>query len=1114
MPRSVTSLFIAPFMLFSAAILSTEAVGEDPAAKKDVPSEARIRELVSQLGADDFPTREAAVKQLRTIGEQLLFKPELRDVEDLSNLDRFHDCFIVPLDNARKSDDIEVRQRARKLFSEFSPEHPIGRGPDGWALSAIYRLIHDVPKPLSYQDFKNRGIRRPPLTAREQREIDRKRRLLHEKFARMRIRKMAIDNPERTASLILAEELDVPLQVALMNVWPDDYPLDEAIRLLKRFDMGVFRYGAGMMNQIRRWAREDADAARQWAESLESRNHRNIAVSLIIPALAEQDLKRAEQEISKLRDQRLRDIARTTLVEVLERRGIIAKPVLIDSIKNSELRSMAQAASVRVLAKTDHRAAMKAMENLDVPRVPWRCFGPIAKRWYSVDPQGCLAYIERIEHDSTHDQWIGATGITRRAQDIDDVKELPLRKASFRKQVVISIAHEISKTDAPSALKLISEYSGVDQRSSEFGRGYSLGPILQNWAKEDPLNALGWLTSHPGYVQRFPVVAERLVREWARRQPLRACRWIVSRRDSEASLRNFKGFAEAVMATRIAEATSTENEVRSYRRKIWIMLKRTNLIGLLRRLCKELKRKPKSRTLGVEVLEDRILLTGEVFKSLADDDNDKPFFVMAVEGVTGTIWLKNQQATTESPGPTNPVTFTNPGSYTIDFKIRPMTVGDHVTVAETYVHDSAQPTFNLHTAKYEVDELNIRGSDPSLTVTNGKFINTGATRLGGISPVGEAIKGSLILQVMGTEFEVVSDDDGDIYVRDGQLAVQTGTTLTTNGSDVRVAITGSGEFIVDGGIVSAAGDGDSGDIIVGTGGWGYADFGGATTQVTSAFGVIGEDVWGQVAVHDGATWQQTLKLLVGVADAEEPEANPYGVLSVSTGGHVDSKLGALVEVGDVFIINESSTWDIEKGLVIRDAGFVDVSQQGHLNVKSGTAEGYLFVGSDPPAPDPDDPFPAPPEPSAPGNPVLSINAGGVVTVENDGSSTMAGNVVISERGTVEVAGTSSTLQTEAVVVQHENAQLRVMDSGLVKTVNAAEKIEVKAGTVTVDSAGEIQADGALEVTETGTMIISGSAAAPGKVTSKSGLVDGTDARVEVRGTGSQWGFPLAHSALN
>lgn len=598
MPRSQTSLFIAPLMVFSAAILSTVAAGENPAAKKDVPGESRIHELISQLGAGDFPTREAAVKQLRTMGEQLLFEPELRDVEDLSNLNRFHDCFIVPLDEARKSDDIEVRQRARKLFSEFSPEHPIGKGPDGWALSAIYRLIHDVPKPLSYQDFKKRGIRRPPLTTREQREIDRKRRLLHEKFARMRIRKMAIDNPERTASLIMAGELKVtyrpsalaivltewaqhdfeaalnfaldferqfgrdqsiPLHAALMNVWPDNYPLDEAIRSLKRFDMGALDYSTGMMNQIRRWAREDTDSARQWAESLKSPSHRSTAVGLIVRTLGEQDLKRAEQEILKLRDPILSDIARSEFVAMLERQGRIAKSEFIDSIKNSELRSIAQAASVRLLAKTDHRAAMKALENIDDPRVSWRCCGAIAKRWYSVDPRGCLAYIEQIEHDGTHDQWVRSTGMTLVCRDIDAVKNLPLRKASSRKRVVILIAQQISKNDAPSALKLISEYSGVDQRDSEFGRGYSLGPILKNWVKNDPRNALKWLAAHPGYVQRFPYLAEALVGQWASQQPLEACAWIVSRRSSQETFGNFKAFAEAMMSMRVVESMSTEN---------------------------------------------------------------------------------------------------------------------------------------------------------------------------------------------------------------------------------------------------------------------------------------------------------------------------------------------------------------------------------------------------------------------------------------------------------------------------------------------------------------------------------------------------------------------------
>lgn len=53
MPQSIYFPLLAAFVtLFVSAV----ATGEDPAAKKDVPSEAQIRDLVSHLRSDDFAT--------------------------------------------------------------------------------------------------------------------------------------------------------------------------------------------------------------------------------------------------------------------------------------------------------------------------------------------------------------------------------------------------------------------------------------------------------------------------------------------------------------------------------------------------------------------------------------------------------------------------------------------------------------------------------------------------------------------------------------------------------------------------------------------------------------------------------------------------------------------------------------------------------------------------------------------------------------------------------------------------------------------------------------------------------------------------------------------------
>jgi len=97
MPRSKTSLFIAPFMMFSAAILSTVATGEDTVATEDVSREARIRELVSQLGSDDFAARESATQSLLEAGP----------------------AAFQAVKSAQSNKDPEIRNRAKLLHAQI-----------------------------------------------------------------------------------------------------------------------------------------------------------------------------------------------------------------------------------------------------------------------------------------------------------------------------------------------------------------------------------------------------------------------------------------------------------------------------------------------------------------------------------------------------------------------------------------------------------------------------------------------------------------------------------------------------------------------------------------------------------------------------------------------------------------------------------------------------------------------------------------------------------------------------------------------------------------------------------------------------------------------------------
>lgn len=83
-------LFTTAFLI---PVLPGFATGEESAGKKDAPSEAQLRELISQLGSDDFATRESATKRLTEAGANA----------------------FGALDAAKQSDESEVRRRAEMI---------------------------------------------------------------------------------------------------------------------------------------------------------------------------------------------------------------------------------------------------------------------------------------------------------------------------------------------------------------------------------------------------------------------------------------------------------------------------------------------------------------------------------------------------------------------------------------------------------------------------------------------------------------------------------------------------------------------------------------------------------------------------------------------------------------------------------------------------------------------------------------------------------------------------------------------------------------------------------------------------------------------------------------
>ncbi len=115
MRLSVLLSLILCWLSLLNALVGAAAGGEKDPVANDPKLRLQVEALVAQLGAESFDEREAAEKKLYKLGDRLLFEPKLDDKTNLSVLEQFHNCFILPLHTAREHKNLELRQRANKI---------------------------------------------------------------------------------------------------------------------------------------------------------------------------------------------------------------------------------------------------------------------------------------------------------------------------------------------------------------------------------------------------------------------------------------------------------------------------------------------------------------------------------------------------------------------------------------------------------------------------------------------------------------------------------------------------------------------------------------------------------------------------------------------------------------------------------------------------------------------------------------------------------------------------------------------------------------------------------------------------------------------------------------
>jgi len=565
MCRSTT---IGPFLaalLF--AVLVGFAAGEESAAKKDMPDQARTRELISQLGAEQFSTREAAAERLRILGDKLLFEPEFGEGQGLGALERFHKSFILPLYAARQHKNLEVRQRVNAIFNEYAFDRPMGGGASGWALYAAYRLRSKIPQPLTHNEERlaRKGLDGEELLRFEY--LNKYRGVVHGELQRLAIRNMARENPRDTAVALRANRLvwrslgptprlDLVIDVwakqdfeaalsyfldvqrkrgycaetqrafpVLIEAWPKDRTIKEAAAWVEKFP-GQRLAANFPYDVMRRLIKEDLEQALRLAANLQWKEQRKGMHNMIIQEVAKTDLKKAEELIEAIDDPDLRKQKRAILILEKLRR---CEPV-DDSVFESygeESADNFRSWRVKYLAEKDPVAASKLVTSPKSWIKQHNLAAAVARNWAPEDAGACATWARTLEDERVRARAMVEVSVVLADSDVEAATKLleTVREQRNRRTGYLRIITRVAEKDASKAQRLCEKFFGPK----------TILPMsaVAVWAARDPRAAAEWCDDTADRPDHRFLLSRLLADTWAATDPLAACRWLLSIRDDE-----------------------------------------------------------------------------------------------------------------------------------------------------------------------------------------------------------------------------------------------------------------------------------------------------------------------------------------------------------------------------------------------------------------------------------------------------------------------------------------------------------------------------------------------------------------------------------------------------
>ncbi|MCH7725699.1 MAG: hypothetical protein IH991_04355 [Planctomycetes bacterium] len=565
------------------------AAEKDPVAN-DPKLRSQVEALIAQLGAESFDERQAAENKLRALGDRLLFEPELGDHTHLRAVEQFHNCFILPLHAAREHKNLEISQRAKKVFADFSPDRPIGPGLSGWALYGIHRLMPSLPPVLTSSEelAKMRGKRQWDVS--RIRSDNGYRKTLRREWDRLRLLNMARDNPQATAEWVLqAQTLENVFRFEsvlgvwlrqdfntafawwrklpevyprfhqrlhpitfdkVIEAWPKDEPIKEAAEWLSKLSPSATdseRWAVNPACEVgKRWGAEDPQAAIDWANRLKVSRVRQAAVGWIVRVAAHSDVQAAKQLVAKLHNLADRDYARGTLVEVIaitESRmdeNVLAAMESREKLQRS--RRWIKYVLLQQLAEKDPKAASKVVTKFESRGSGWNLHTRTARNWCRKDFEAALAWARSLP-DQPRSRCIFYIAVELSETDpsaaLKVVEELRGYDHEFGKA---AIAMRLCKTDGHAAARMIEEMNHRYFATSQNRRRQ----IASIWTQHSPQAAAKWV-SHRNDQEAVVNLPKYVTVQWTTSDPISACQWAVTLKSKESRAFALLGIAAGLL---------------------------------------------------------------------------------------------------------------------------------------------------------------------------------------------------------------------------------------------------------------------------------------------------------------------------------------------------------------------------------------------------------------------------------------------------------------------------------------------------------------------------------------------------------------------------------------